>query len=160
MTNWPDYRNWSEEQINAYELALGSLIAGDLHDLAQYLRAGYPLGGSLAQYLADAIEHNSSFDIKVHATGGTEYRRKHAASERNIRIGVKVHVRLETAKKGEYEAIIREIAEMEAVGTTAVREALAYFRKQLNTIEGVDGFSDRLGAQIALANARAASAPG
>lgn len=133
LTDWPDYERWSEDQIDAYEIALGELQQGKLDDLASYLRKGYPLGGGMAEILASAIDRadDARFYLQVVATkpGGRIAPFDWQKHEEDMLLGARAHVRLLDAPRAHGGRIKEEVAKERKVPVSRVSRALTYFRK-------------------------------
>ncbi len=145
-------------------LAFGELQNGNAEYLVEYLRAGWPLEGRLAELLADILEGESG-DWKTKIIARTKNRKTNKriseVHSRNMEIGAIAHVRIEDCRHGEAKDIPRVIGKEVGVSAKVVRECLAYFRRQLAFARDPQATPHPLPigdltAQLVLINARAA----
>lgn len=157
LAGWPDYDGWSEEQIELYEFALGGLFHGDLKPLAIYLRAGFPVGGGLAEAIADGIDLPPHSDYKIVIAGRVKGKPSAdalmAKHQRKLDLGARMHVVLDGAARGHSDSIFIEQAQVLGAKEKELRLAVSYFRKQLRgpTVGGeFPALYDPIGAGLAL----------
>lgn len=140
------YETWPDEQKDFAGRVWRGLLDGDLAPLAKYLRAGHHLDQEQSDILAGMIEHDEDALFHIRVKGRKQGQRPWTAlidsHEEKMLIGVYVEEQLRSAPKGQYDAVIKEAAEKKfKVGTTRVKDCLAYMRKTMaeaDTAPGLD----------------------
>ncbi len=138
------YETWPEEQKDFAGRVWRGLLDGDLAPLAEYLRAGHYLDQEQATILADMIEQREEslfhIEVKARRRGQRTWTALSDSHEEKMLIGVYVEEQLRSAPKGQYDAVIKEAAEKKfKVGTTRVKDCLAYMRKTMAEAETAPG---------------------
>lgn len=127
------------ERRRAEALASNALLDGDLQPLVEYIRAGWPIEGILAEQLADAIEgpDDEGFTLRMinRRRGHRKLSDRIAQDDRNANIALFVRMSqiddLRAGKDGTYESILRLAGTKYGVGRTTVTDAVAALRADL-----------------------------
>ena len=120
-----------------------ALLDGKTKPLADWLRKGRPLDWATAMLLANMLDPQRGrvltpfrLEVKGRKTNQKGHSETMAAYDRKIEIGGYVEDALRVPG-AYYEEVVTDARKRFKVGRTTVTEALAYFRKRMNSVEEI-----------------------